>query len=60
MTQISPQRIGQIEARFDELEARMASGTMGGDAFVTASKEYAEIEPVARMAAEVRRLRAEM
>ena len=60
MTQISPQRIGQIEARFAELEARMASGTMEGDAFVTASKEYAEIEPVAKMAAEVRRLRAEM
>ncbi|MEQ1539598.1 MAG: peptide chain release factor 1 [Sphingorhabdus sp.] len=57
---ISPQRIGQIEARFAELEARMASGTMVGDAFVTASKEYAEIEPVAKMAAEVRRLRAEM
>ena len=60
MTQISPQRIGQNEARFAELEARMASGTMVGDAFVTASKEYAEIEPVAKMAAEVRRLRAEM
>ena len=60
MIQISPQRIGQIEARFAELEARMASGTMVGDAFVTASKEYAEIEPVAKMAAEVRRLRAEM
>jgi peptide chain release factor 1 len=60
MTQISPQRIGQIEARFAELEARMASGTMVGDAFVTASKEYAEIEPVAKMASEVRRLRAEM
>jgi peptide chain release factor 1 len=60
MTQISPQRIGQIEARFAELEARMASGTMEGDAFVQASKEYAEIEPVAKMAAKVRRLRAEM
>ena len=60
MTQISPQRIAQIEARFAELEARMASGTMEGDAFVTASKEYAEIEPVAKMAKEVRRLRAEM
>jgi peptide chain release factor 1 len=60
VTQISPQRIGQIEARFAELEARMASGTMEGDAFVQASKEYAEIEPVAKMAAKVRRLRAEM
>jgi peptide chain release factor 1 len=60
MNQISPQRIAQIEARFAELEARMASGTMEGDAFVTASKEYAELEPVARLATEVRRLRAEM
>ena len=60
MTQISPQRIGQIEARFAELEARMASGTLEGDAFVTASKEYAELEPVASAAREVRRLRAEM
>ncbi len=60
MTQISPQRIGQIEARFAELEARMASGQMEGDAFVIASKEYAELEPVARLAKEVRRLRAEM
>jgi peptide chain release factor 1 len=60
MTQISPQRIAQIEARLAELEARMASGTLEGDAFVQASKEYAELEPVAKAAAAVRRLRAEM
>jgi peptide chain release factor 1 len=60
VTQISPQRIAQIEARLAELEARMASGTLEGDAFVTASKEYAELEPVASAAREVRRLRAEM
>ena len=60
MTPISPQRIAQIEARLAELEARMASGTLEGDAFVTASKEYAELEPVATAAVEVRRLRAEM
>jgi peptide chain release factor 1 len=60
MTQISPQRIGQIEARFAELEARMASGQMDSDAFVQASKEYAELEPVARLASNVRRLRAEV
>ncbi len=57
---ISPQRIGQIEARFVELEARMASGTLEGDAFVKASREYAELEPVAVAAKNVRRLRAEI
>ncbi len=60
MTKISPQRIAQIEARFAELEARMASGQMDGEAFVTASKEYAELEPVAMAAKNVRRLRAEI
>lgn len=38
----------------------MASGQIEGEAFVKASKEYAEIEPVARAAANVRRLRAEI
>jgi peptide chain release factor 1 len=60
LTQISPQRIAQIEARLAELEARMASGTLEGDAFVQASKEYAELEPVAKAAAAVRCLSAEM
>ena len=57
---ISPQRIAMIESRFAELEARMASGQMEGDAFVTASKEYSEMEPVAMAAENVRRLRAEI
>ncbi|QGY80918.1 peptide chain release factor 1 [Sphingorhabdus lacus] len=60
MTKISPQRIAQIESRFAELEARMASGQLEGDAFVTASKEYAELEPVAVAAKTVRRLRKEI
>jgi peptide chain release factor 1 len=60
MTAISPQRIAQIEARFAELEARMASGTLEGDTFVQASKEYAELEPVAKAAAEMRALRDEL
>jgi peptide chain release factor 1 len=57
---ISPHRIAQIESRFSELEARMASGQLEGDAFVAASREYAELEPVAKAAAEVRRLRREI
>ncbi len=60
MTSISAERIAQIEARFDELQARMSSGALDSDAFVAVSKEYAEVEPVAKAAANVRRLRAEL
>ncbi len=60
MTRISNERIAQIEARFAELEARMASGQLEGEVFVTASREYSELEPVARACALVRRLRAEI
>ena len=59
MTTISPDRIRQIEARRDELQALMATGDLSGDRFVQVSKEYAELEPVAQAAAEVRRLRQE-
>jgi peptide chain release factor 1 len=47
MTTLSPQKLAQIAARFDELQALMASGTLDGERFVAVSKEYAEIEPVA-------------
>ena len=60
MTSISPERIAQIEARRDELSALMATGDLSGERFVQVSKEYAEIEPVAKAAGEVRRLRAEL
>src|SRR3546814_16011160 len=59
MTKISPERIAQIEARRDELQALMATGDLPGDRFVQVSKEYAELEPVAAAAGDVRRLRAE-
>ena len=59
MTTISPQRIRQIEARRDELAALMATGDLPSDRFVAVSKEYAELEPVAQAASEVRRLRQE-
>ncbi|MFA5966715.1 MAG: peptide chain release factor 1 [Sphingomonas sp.] len=59
MTRISADRIAQIEARRDELQALMATGELPSDRFVAVSKEYAELEPVARAAGEVRRLRAE-
>lgn len=59
MTAISLDRIRQIEARRDELAAMMASGALEGERFVQVSKEYAELEPVALAAGEVRRLRQE-
>ena len=58
--QIPPERLDQIANRFAELEARMASGTLEGDAFVAASRDYAELEPVAKIAAEVRAMREEI
>ena len=60
MTRIADERIAQIEARFGKMQARMASGTLEGEEFVQTAKDYAELEPVARAAAEVRRLRAEL
>jgi peptide chain release factor 1 len=59
VTTISPERIAQIEARRDELAALMSTGNLDGDRFVQVSKEYAELEPVAQAAGEVRRLRQE-
>lgn len=57
---ISDERIGQIIARQEELSARMASGALEGAAFVQASKDYAELEPVVAAARAVSALRAEM
>jgi peptide chain release factor 1 len=56
---LSPDRLQQIAHRFAELEARMASGQLEGEAFVQASRDYAELEPVAKAAAEVRAMREE-
>jgi peptide chain release factor 1 len=57
---IPEERLGQIAHRFAELEARLASGQLEGEAFVAASRDYAELEPVARTVAEVREMRAEI
>jgi peptide chain release factor 1 len=57
---IPPERLDQIAHRFAELEARMASGTLEGEAFVQASRDYAELEPVAKIAAEVKAMREEI
>ncbi|MEA3034901.1 MAG: peptide chain release factor 1 [Sphingomonadales bacterium] len=60
MTMISDERIAAIEARRDELQSAMSSGNVAAEAFVKLSKDYAEVEPVAVAAREVRRLRAEL
>ena len=57
---IPPERLDQIAHRFAELEARMASGLLEGEDFVRASRDYAELEPVARVAAEVKAAREEI
>ncbi len=59
MTTISHERIRQIEERRDVLAALMATGDLASERFVQVSKEYAELEPVAAAAGEVRRLRQE-
>ncbi|QQN75128.1 peptide chain release factor 1 [Croceicoccus sp. YJ47] len=57
---VSDERLAQIAGRFAELEARLASGTLEGESFVAASRDYAELEPVAREAAGVAAMRGEL
>ena len=60
MSTISAERIAAIEARREELSQALSAGDLPADRFVQISKDYAEIEPVAAAAAEVKRLRAEL
>jgi len=57
---ITLERLHHITNRFAELEARMASGTLEGEAFVQASRDYSELEPIAKIAGDIRDMRAEM
>lgn len=57
---VSDARLAQIAARFAQLEARLASGTLEGPDFVAASRDYAELEPVAKAAADVAAMRGEL
>ena len=59
MITIPLDRIRQIEARRDELSAAMARSDLAPEQFVKLSKDYAELEPVANAAHDVRRLRQE-
>jgi peptide chain release factor 1 len=56
---ISDARLAQIGARCAELEARLASGTLEGKDFVAASRDFSELEPVAKAAAALAAMRAE-
>ena len=60
MTRISLDRIVSIEAKRHDLAEAMNAPDLAPDEFVRLSKEYAQIEPVANAAREVRRLRAEL
>ena len=60
MTSISLDKIVSIEARKQDLAEAMAAPDLAPEDFVRLSKEYAQIEPVAAAAREVRRLRAEL
>ncbi|MES2303532.1 MAG: peptide chain release factor 1 [Pseudomonadota bacterium] len=57
---ISDTRLGHLTHRFAELEARLASGTLEGADFIAASRDYAELEPVARIAQEIAAMREEL
>jgi len=57
---IPEERLRQISHRFAELEARLASGQLEGEAFVAASRDYAELEPIVRVAEQVREMRMEI
>ena len=59
MTTISPERIAAILRRLEDVQAQMARPDLDPQVFVQLSKDYAELEPVARAAGEVEALRAE-
>ena len=60
MANVSARQIDAIIERHAALQARMATGDMTPADFVAASKEFAELEPVAAAAREVVRLRGEL
>ena len=59
MKSISADKIASLEAKKHDIAAAMAAPDLAPEEFVRLSKEYAQVEPVAAAAREVRRLRAE-
>jgi peptide chain release factor 1 len=60
MKSISLDKIVSIETKKHDLAEAMAAPNLAPEDFVRLSKEYAQVEPVAAAAREVRRLRAEL
>ena len=54
------EKYDRVRLRFAELRDTLASGTLEADAFAAASKEYAELEPVAQGIEELEAARAEL
>ena len=59
MSTIPLEKLDRIIQRFATVEHGMSSGALNGEAFVKLSKEYAELEPTARKALELRKAYAE-
>ena len=57
---ITDARLHQLAARFAEIEARLVSGQLEGKDFIAASRDYSELEPVAKAAEMVAALRGEI
>ena len=55
MSTIPQEKLERIIQRFATVEHGMSAGALGGDAFVKLSKDYAELEPTARKALELRK-----
>ena len=55
MSAIPLEKLDRIIQRFAAAEHDMSSGAMTGDAFVRVSREYAELEPAAKKARELRK-----
>jgi len=52
--------LARVSLRFDELRDTLATGALSGEAFVRASQEYAELEPVAAAIADLKAARRDM
>jgi peptide chain release factor 1 len=59
MTRLPSQKIEKIIDRFAHLEAQMAAGATG-EAYVKLSREYAEVEPMAKAALVLRKAHGEL
>ena len=55
MSAIPHEKLDRIIHRFASVEHDMSSGAVSGDAFVRLSKEYADLEPTAKKARELRK-----